>query len=105
MHAASGWVVLARSPSPLAPTPAVGRVALFEHNTGPESWCLVVVAPGPSRCRLVSGLIGSPGSVRTHAEPRVTQETRFRSQAVRRTPATRQSNRTILAESPAPDKF
>ena len=45
-----------------------------------------------------SGLIGPPGSVRTHADTFNTQETRFRSQAVRCTPATRQSNRNSLAE-------
>jgi hypothetical protein len=54
---------------------------------------LVVVAPGTK-----SGLIGSPGSVRTHADTLNTQETRFRSQAVRCTPATRQSNRNSLSE-------
>jgi hypothetical protein len=54
---------------------------------------LALVAPGAS-----AGLIGSPGSVLTHAEHLNTQETRFRSQAVRCTPATRQSNRNSLSE-------
>ncbi len=54
---------------------------------------LALVVPGAS-----AGLIGPPGSVRTHADTLNTQETRFRSQAVRCTPATRQSNRNSLAD-------
>jgi len=54
---------------------------------------LALVAPSA-----LAGLIGSPGSVRTHANTFNTQETRFRSQTVRCTPATRQSNRNSLSE-------
>ena len=54
---------------------------------------LALVAPGAS-----AGLIGSPGSVRTHVDTINTLETRFRSQVVRCTPATRQSNRNSLSE-------
>src|SRR3954470_23779711 len=69
-----------------------------QPDLDPDAW--LWWAPGSK-----SGLIGSPGSVRTHAWPRVTRETRLRSQVVRCTPATRQSNRTILAESRPHAKF
>src|SRR5262245_37015837 len=83
-----------------APTPAVGRVALVLVRHGPGSVCLLWRATGA-----MSGPIGSPGAVRTHAGTHQSVRRRDSRVNVRCTPATRQSNRTILSETCACAKF